>query len=612
MEEKVKVTSGTANPVDQLQNALNRLDAALSARDLDGTMKLFAPECYWRDLLTFTWNIHTSEGPAAIRHMLEERLGSVAPAGWHVVDKPLARRSGPDVVEGFIEFETHDAHGYGYLRLKGDRIWTLLTAMKDLRGHEFHRPFGASHGEKQGEPSWAEKRAKEVAELGITRQPYVLIIGAGQNGVMLGARLRQMNVPTLVVERGDGAGDSWRKRYRTLCLHNPVWENPFPYLNLPDNWPVFASKDKFADWIEAYAKIMEVDIWTRTEARHAVYDASTRKWAVTVNRDGQDVIVRPTHLVFATGESGTRPYIPTLPGQDVFKGIQQHSATKYDVNALVGKRVVVVGSGTSAHDICGDLAQHGIDVTMIQRSPTYVVRSSSFMQYVLAPLFSQEAVDHGITAERADILRASMPLAYFFALQAPAVNKIREVDAEFYKKLGDTGFLLDFGPGDSGLFGKAVTGIYNYYIEIGTSQLIIDGKLKVASGSGIAKLVSDGLVLEDGRTIPADAIIYATGFGFMEGWIAELASDAVARKVGLVGGFGSGGPRDPAPWMGELRNMYKPTHQEGLWIQCSLIPAARFYSHFTALQLKARMEGIATPVYGLPDATPIAGGWRPQ
>jgi putative flavoprotein involved in K+ transport len=93
--------------------------------------------------------------------------------------------------------------------------------------------------------------------------------------------------------------------------------------------------------------------------------------------------------------------------------------------------------------------------------------------------------------------------------------------------------------------------------------------------------------------------VLATGYGSMNGWAAQLISPEVADKVGKVWGLGSDTAKDPGPWEGEARNMWKPTQQEGLWFQGGNLHQSRHYSQFLSLQLKARMEGIPTPVYGL-------------
>ena len=87
----------------------------------------------------------------------------------------------------------------------------------------------------------------------------------------------------------------------------------------------------------------------------------------------------------------------------------------------------------------------------------------------------------------------------------------------------------------------------------------------------------------------------------MDGWAAKLISQEVAEKVGKCWGIGSNTTKDSGPWEGEPRNMWKPTHQENLWFHGGNLHQSRFWSKFVALQIKARMEGIKTPVYGIPD-----------
>ena len=272
-----------------------------------------------------------------------------------------------------------------------------------------------------------------------------------------------------------------------------------------------------------------------------------------------------------------------------------------DVSNVVwtDKKVAVIGSNNSAHDICAALAENGVDVTMIQRSSTHITKSDSLMKHALGPLYSEEAVARGITTEKADLINASIPYGLAPAFQKPAFDTIRREDADFYQALEDAGFMLDFGADDSGLFMKYLRRASGYYIDVGASQLIIDGRIKLESGSQVKELTDNSVVLEDGREIPADAVIYATGYGSMNGWAAELISQDVADKVGKVWGLGSDTPKDPGPWEGEQRNMWKPTQQDNLWFHGGNLAQSRHYSHYLALQLKARMAGLATPVYGL-------------
>ncbi len=582
------------------QAFLDHIEDALTRQDLDAAADLFGDACYWRDLVSFTWNIKTMEGKAQVREMLQACLPSTMPSAWRVSDREPVTQNG-DLLEFWFTFETQVARGYGLIRIRAGKIWTLLTTMVELKGHEeksgFTRPLGAKHGENIQAQTWKEAREEEAASLGRSRQPYVLIIGGGQGGIALGARLRQLNVPTLIIEKNERPGDSWRKRYKSLCLHDPVWYDHLPYIDFPKNWPVFSPKDKIGDWLEMYTRVMELNYWTRTTAISARYDEATKEWAVTVDRDGEEIVLRPQQLVFATGMSG-KANMPHFKGMERFLGVQHHSSQHPGPDDCKGKKVVVIGSNNSAHDICAALYENGVDVTMVQRSSTHIVRSESLMEIGLGDLYSERAVQSGMTTAKADLIFASLPYAILHEFQKPVYDKIREVDADFYAALEKAGFNLDFGVDGSGLFMKYLRRGSGYYIDIGASQMIIDGKIKLVGGQ-VEEITPTGVKLADGAEIPADVIVYATGYGSMNGWIADLIDAQTANKVGKVWGLGSDTPKDPGPWEGEQRNMWKPTQQEALWMHGGNLHQSRHYSQFLSLQLKARYEKIATPVYGL-------------
>lgn len=586
------------SPQARVDAWLERFEAALTARDVETAARMFATESYWRDLVAFTWNIKTVEGREGVADLLHACLDHTAPSGFRVTEPPT---EADGVVEAWLEFDTATGRGQGHLRLTDEGAWTLLTALRELKGFEEprgpRRPQGVEHGVVRGRRSWAEQREREQRELGYQRQPYVVVIGGGQGGIALGARLRQLDVPSLVVERHARPGDSWRTRYKSLCLHDPVWYDHLPYLPFPDNWPVFAPKDKIADWLEMYVRVMEVPYWTRSEVTSASWDERTQQWTVTVDRGEETVVLTPRHLVFATGMSG-KPNIPSFPGMDVFEGEQHHSSQHPGPDAYTGRKAVVIGSNNSAHDICAALWEHGADVTMVQRSSTHVVRSESLMEFGLGDLYSERAVAAGITTEKADLTFASLPYRIMPRFQIPIYEKIKERDADFYARLEKVGFQLDWGDDGSGLFMKYLRRGSGYYIDVGASELVAEGKIKLAHGQ-VDHLTRDSVVLADGTELEADLVVYATGYGSMNGWVADIAGQEMADRVGKCWGLGSGTTKDPGPWEGEQRNMWKPTQQPGLWFHGGNLHQSRHYSLYLALQLKARYEGIPTPVYGL-------------
>jgi len=590
---------GDATSTRQLTAWMAGFAASLDRRDGAAAVAMFDDDSYWRDLLPFTWNIKTLEGKGSIAAMLDATLHEAKPGNW-LIEGDASVSDG--VTEGWFTFETEAARGKGHIRLKGGKCWTLLTTMTDLKGFEektgVTRDKGVEHGVIKERRTWLERKTLAEAELGYGAQPYCVVVGGGQGGIGLGARLKRLGVPTIIVEKNDRPGDSWRKRYKSLCLHDPVWYDHMPYLPFPDHWPVFSPKDKIADWLEMYTKVMELNYWHSTECRSASYDEESKEWEVVVERGGETLTLRPKQLVLATGMSGV-PNVVEFPGAATFKGMQHHSSKHTSGEAYAGKKCVVIGSNNSAHDICADLWEHGADVTMIQRSSTHIARSETLMELALSGLYSEAAVKSGITTDTADLIFASVPYKIMPALHVPVYQQMAERDADLYARLEKAGFLLDFGEDGSGLFMKYLRRGSGYYIDVGASELIADGRVKLKSGVTVQRIKEHSVVLSDGSELPADLIVYATGYGSMNGWAARLISQDVAEKVGKCWGLGSGTAKDPGPWEGELRNMWKPTRQPGLWFHGGNLHQSRHYSQFLSLQIKARMEAIPTPVYGM-------------
>ncbi len=593
------MTDLSTHPTQAASAWLADFNSALTQGDIDATVALFEADSYWRDLVAFTWNLCTQENPDAIRAMLQARLADVQPSNF-AVEGQATESDG--VTDAWFTFETAVARGRGHLRLRGGKAWTLLTTMTELKGFEEHkgerRIKGAEHGVHPGRKTWLEQRQAEAATLGYQQQPYVVIVGGGQGGIALGARLRRLGVPAIIVEKNARPGDSWRNRYKSLCLHDPVWYDHLPYLPFPDDWPVFAPKDKIGDWLEMYTQVMELNYWGSTVAKKASFDAASQTWALQVERDGQPVTLRPKQLVFALGVSGY-PNVPRIPGAETFLGDQHHSSQHPGPEAYAGKHCVVLGSNNSAHDICAALWAQGADVTMVQRSSTHIAPSASLMELALGGLYSEAAVKAGVHTDMADLIFASIPYKIMAPMQVPVYDEMKKRDADLYARLEKAGFLLDFGVDGSGLFMKYLRRGSGYYIDVGASELVANGSIHLKSGMTIERINPRSVRLSDGSELAADLIVYATGYGSMNSWLADLISPEVADQVGKVWGLGSDTPKDPGPWEGELRNMWKPTQVPQLWIHGGNLHQSRHYSQFLAFQLKARMEGLATPVYQL-------------
>ena len=299
------------------------------------------------------------------------------------------------------------------------------------------RENGVDHGNFEQRKTWLEKRNEEQASLGYSEQPYCVIIGGGQGGIGLGARLRRIGVPTIIIEKNERPGDSWRKRYKSLCLHDPVWYDHLPYLPFPEHWPVFSPKDKIGDWLEMYTKVMELNYWSKTECESATFDESSGKWKVIVNRDGECIELKPTQLVLATGMSSV-PNIPDFDGMDKFKGRIHHSSQHKGGEDVSGKKCVVIGSNNSAHDIAADLWEHGAEVTMVQRSSTHIAKSETLMDLALGDLYSEKAWTHELWIRLTEAMSSERRLLVY-----PPIMSNSPTASHQPKGIGMADFLTD-------------------------------------------------------------------------------------------------------------------------------------------------------------------------
>jgi cation diffusion facilitator CzcD-associated flavoprotein CzcO len=586
-----------------VENWLAQFETALNASDDNLLKSLFHPDSYWRDTLALSWTLQTVNGRDEILHVLKAQAGSAAPSGFAIdPDRRAPRkvmRAGTDCIEAIFGFETATGRGDGILRLipdaaDGNRLkaWTLLTALQELKGFEEQlgaaRPRGNAYSRDFRGPNWLDlrKASSDYAD----RDPTVLVIGGGQSGLCIAARLKQLNVDTLIVDREQRIGDNWRKRYHALTLHNQVQVNHLPYMLFPPNWPTYIPKDKLANWFEAYVDGMELNYWTATEFEGGSYDEKEGRWTVTLRRaDGSKRIMHPRHVVLATGVSGI-PNIPDMPGLKNFAGKVVHSSGYDDGENWKGKRALVIGTGNSGHDIAQDLYSSGAEVTLVQRSSTLIVSIEPSAQLVYTP-YNEGTLDDN------DLIATSMPLKLARRSHALTCDKSRELDKDLLEGLARVGFKLDFGEDNTGWQFKYLTRGGGYYFNVGCSDLVIKGEIALKQFADIDTFVAEGARMKDGKTIAADLIVLATGYKRQEELVRKLFGDAMVERVGTIWGFGDNH---------ELRNMYVRTGQPGLWFVAGGLAQCRIGSKQLALQIKAIEEGMIPRVAGAKHAAAIA------
>ncbi|WP_431302966.1 flavin-containing monooxygenase [Sediminicoccus sp. BL-A-41-H5] len=560
------------NAMDHTASAtawLGAFEAALASGDLGA---VFQPDGHWRDLLAFGWDIRTTSGTAAIAKALQGaraknfRLDPARSAPRRV------QRAGVDCLEVIFAFDAEHGAGSGVARLVEGRAWTLLTALEEMTGQgqvelpDYSREFGGEN--------WLDKRNRARAYE--DRDPAVLVVGGGQAGLSIAARLGQMGVDTLIVDRAARIGDNWRKRYHALTLHNETSVNHLPYLPFPDTWPVFIPKDKLANWFEFYVEAMELNFWTGTElvSGQRVGDA----WEVMLKRaDGSMRVMRPRHIVFATGVSSI-PIRPKLPGLEDFAGTVMHSGEYVAGHEWKGRPALVLGTGNSGHDVAQDLHASGAKVSMIQRSPTYIV-SLAEAQRVYA-IYTE-----GLPIRDCDLLATAMPYPVLCEAYRRATTHSRKLDQPLLDSLAAVGFRLDNDEGSMGFQMKYLERGGGYYFNVGCSDLIARREIGLVHDADVDRFVPEGLRMKDGRVVPTELLVLATGYKNQQETVRAYLGDAVAERAGPVWGFDEGG---------ELRNMWRPTAQEGLWFTAGSLAQCRIYSKFLAMQIKAREAGLVT------------------
>lgn len=597
--------TSNSDPQELASAIVNILNQALEKGDYPAIAQLFANDGYWRDHLALSWSFRTVQGQSNILDFLTNcsgsrdgfRLREVAIDTTSQVRAPkVIPIDGKGEVLGiqfFFSIKTILGTGQGLARLIHDdgdwKIFTFYTRIQELKGYEEaineHRPKGVEHGGKPGRKNWAQRRAMEADF--VDSDPTVLILGAGQAGLTAAARLKMLGIKTLAIDENERVGDNWRKRYHQLVLHDPVWYDHMPYLQFPPNWPIFTPKDKLAQFFEAYATLLELNIWTRTSLLETKWDEGSQSWTVTVERKKEDGTSErrtfyPRHIIQATGHSGKKN-MPNIQGISDFKGDRLCHSSEFpgaQENGQ-GKSAIVVGSCNSGHDIAQDYLEKGYSVTMVQRSSTMVTSSKAITDIGMKGLFSED----GPIVDDGDILLHGLPTPVLKALEVNTCRKQVEHDKEMLDGLKRAGFKVDHGPDGAGLIMKYYQRGGGYYIDVGASKLIADGKIKIKQGQEIVSVLPHGLRFADGEELEADEIVFATGYQNMRTQTRAIFGDEVADKVGDVWGFNN---------EGEMRTIWQKSGHPGFWFHGGNLALCRYYSKLLAVQIKGLEEGLYT------------------
>ena len=578
------------NITNQIDEWLINFNQAISSKANKETAielldELFLDDCHWRDLLALTWKIQTLSGKNNVINKIYESVLNVQAKDF-LVDKNRAQprevsRADKTVIEVILTFENKFGKCEGIVRLYNDeqesrklKAWSLLTALDELNTKETKNKNLYEHNIKG--PNWLDLRNEE--KLYKDRDPEVIIVGCGQAGLSIASRLKQQNIDTLVIDKHERVGDNWRKRYHSLKLHNQVHVNHLPYMPFPPTWPTYLPKDKLAGWFEYYAESMELNVWTSTTFLDAQYDENKKKWNAKIKlSDGSIKLMRPKHIVMAIGVSSIPNRVKIL-GIDNFQGELMHSSDYMNGKDYKGKNVVVFGTGTSAHDVAQDLYVHGANVKIIQRSPSMVVNVEPSAQ------LPYQLYSEGLSTDDCDLITTASPLAVLKKTHQMLTEKTSKIDKPLLDKLKNIGFKLDYGQDNTGWQFKYLTRGGGYYFNVGASDLIADGKIKVIQFSDILDFTNSGIKMKSDDEFQIDLMITATGYKGQEYVVENLFGKSVSDKIGPIWGF----DEDTQ----ELRNMWIQTKQPGLWFHAGSLAQCRIFSKFLALQIKAIQKDI--------------------
>lgn len=564
---------------------------------------LFANHVSWRDHYGLGWNFHTFSGLKGLKKRVIPRLYSVklenivldnladyrCRNGYGKVIMHSRTPEHPPIewIQIYYSFNNKIGSGKGVARLAALRnpitqmgelkCFTFYTVLEDLKSCPerilHNRPVGVNHGVHKNRETWMEIREREM-KYTETRQPKVLIVGGGQGGLCIAARLKSFGIDALILEKNHRVGDNWRNRYKSLVLHDPVWYDQMPYISFPPTWPVYTPKDKLGDWFDSYAKNLELNIKCDSTVKNASFDDVTKRWKVEVhdNITGVVTFFKPIHVVMATGHAG-EPKIPKFEGQEEFRGEIVHSSQYSSATQYKKGKALVIGSCNSGHDICQNLYEQGVDVTMLQRTSTCIITSKHGTVNNNKGLYDED----GPCTETADRIFHSMPINLTNGIMQQQYRLSCQQDQQLLNKLKEAGFKLNSGYGGTGILGLYLRSGSGYCIDVGCSSLIIEGKVKLKSGVTIKRFLETGVEFSDGTKLDGlSLIVLATGYTNMKESAKKIFGKKVAERLKPTWGLDK---------EGEINTMWRESGHQNFWYMGGNLALCRYYSKRLALRI---------------------------
>ncbi|RYO85582.1 hypothetical protein DL763_007048 [Monosporascus cannonballus] len=521
--------------------------------------------------------------PAVQQVKLDEQTQWIEGRFFFTAEKPIKTKC-----SGFLSICSTSDGGW--------KIWVIKTILEQIAGQadvDTMAPVGTPDGTVQAQINGS-----------VDGLPYfdTVIVGGGMCGLATGGRLKALGVSYVCLEREQNLEDPWAKRYKSAKLHTVrnYAHMPFDRTFGPE-FQEFLTKDEVAKGHADWAKRYGINVWLSTSLDTGKYDASSSLWILNITRDGRASQLQAKHLIFATGAGCHTPVVPPWADREKFGGKVIHSVNYHDADSWKGLRGIVVGAGNTGHDVASDMVAAGLSsVTMVQRSPTFVLPVENMMQRYkgtsLSPICLQDlpklifktigVYNDVIPTEISDRIWFSAPMSVGRLVSGKNFHRMAAETPERWEALAKAGFKADpFGDIQRAINVK----LGGFYIDVGAGKLITDGQIKMKSDAVPVAYSETGLVFSDGSMVPADVIVLATGFlGNLKEHVSRLLGADVAERAGDCFGVDE---------EGELHGVFKPTGHPGLWYIGGGMGHSRYYSRFLALQIKADVMGTPFPVY---------------
>ena len=593
----------------------------------------FVKEAYWRDLLALTGTFRTFQSPQSIIFAWKELTEKYSLSDLQLVPNSSAIRSNPTIswIHARFTFRVSTrpaAKCSGILRLVPDadgrwKIWVLSTILEEIEGLDNPDVLLLRSQQKlsatEDSPSQISLRKRKDERRPRSNEFGCVVIGAGMAGLSTLSRLRALGVSAIAVERHRELGGNWLARYDSIALHTPreLGQMPFGRFFTAED-PIYLTAKELSRGYKAFADECGLDVWCSTNVEAAVWDETAQRWTLSAKRDGHYMEIKSSHIVFAVGGFGAVPKMPKLPDPERFAGKVMHSVVFKNAKAWKGKNGVVIGAGTTAHDIAFDMYANGLcSVTMVQRGPTAMVLEP-YMRYLWDPVSErawspykhlpdmEQIYNEKANVPEVDREGQSMPVAISRFMTNEDLKAWAKDVPHLFEPLERVGFKFDRYPD---LFHHLFERSGGHYVDIGNaSPKIADGsvgsilqtdhcasadynhrkqiKLKHAMPSSFT---SNGLKFDDGTELDADVVVFCTGFETnMRIAIEGIVGGDIAEQAGDYGEFDA---------EGELRNGWTTTGHPALWYAGGAINQSRFLSRFLALQIKAALAGVPLRPY---------------